>query len=67
MKTTSIHFLNYGTKQPYAKFNGSDTSPNWISNLAIGSNVPRIREFMKVHPEVQVVGSHMSLDFYERI
>ena len=41
-----------------------DEVPDWISRLAIGPHVPRIRAFMKSHPEVQVVGSHMSLDFY---
>jgi len=44
-----------------------DEVPDWISKLIIGPNVARIREFMKAHPEVQVVGSHMSLDFYEKI
>jgi glyoxylase-like metal-dependent hydrolase (beta-lactamase superfamily II) len=44
-----------------------DEVPDWISKLAIGPNVPRIREFMKSHPEVQVVGSHMSLKFYEAV
>jgi len=44
-----------------------DEVPDWISRLAIGPNVPRIREFMKSHPEVQVVGSHMSLKFYEAV
>jgi hypothetical protein len=24
-----------------------------------------MREFMKQHPEVQVIGSHMPVDFYE--
>lgn len=41
--------------------------PDWISRMAIGPHVPRIREFMEVHPEVQVVGSHMSPGFYEKI
>ena len=44
-----------------------DEVPDWISRLLIGPHVPRIREFMKLHPEVQVVGSHMSLDFYEKV
>lgn len=42
-----------------------DEVPDWISRLVIGPHVPRVREFMKSHPEVQVVGSHMSLKFYE--
>ena len=42
-----------------------DEVPDWLSRLVIGPNVPHLREFMKSHPEVQVVGSHMNLDFYE--
>lgn len=44
-----------------------DEVPDWISKLVIGPNVPRIREFMQAHPDVRVVGSHMSLDFYDKI
>jgi len=44
-----------------------DEVPDWISKLVIGPNVPRVREFMKIHPEVQVIGSHMSLNFYEAV
>jgi glyoxylase-like metal-dependent hydrolase (beta-lactamase superfamily II) len=44
-----------------------DEIPDWISRLAIGPHVPHIREFMQMHPEVQVVGSYMSLDFYESV
>jgi len=44
-----------------------DDAPDWLSRLFIGPHVPRIREFMKMHPEVQVVGAHMSLDFYEQV
>ena len=44
-----------------------DEVPDWISKMVIGPNVPRLREFMKAHSEVQVVGSHMSLDFYEKV
>lgn len=39
--------------------------PDWISKRMIGPHVPRLREFMQLHPEVQVVGAHMSLEFYE--
>ena len=34
-----------------------DDAPDWISRLFIGPHVPRIRTFMKTHPEVQVVGA----------
>lgn len=44
-----------------------DDAPDWLSKPLIGPHVPRIREFMKTHPEVQVVGAHMSLDFYEQV
>jgi len=33
----------------------------------LGPHLPRIRQFMKAHPEVRIVGSHMKLDFYEKI
>ena len=41
-----------------------DEVPDRISRLLIGPHVPRIREFMKEHPEVQVTGAHMKLSFY---
>jgi glyoxylase-like metal-dependent hydrolase (beta-lactamase superfamily II) len=44
-----------------------DDVPEWISNRMLGPHLPRIREFMKAHPEVKIVGSHMSWDFYERV
>ena len=44
-----------------------DEVPDWISNIFGGPHVPRIRAFMKLHPEVQMVGGHMTLDFYEAI
>lgn len=43
-----------------------DDIPDRISKRLIGPHVPRIRGFMKAHPEVQVVGAHMELDFYEK-
>ena len=44
-----------------------DEVPEWITRKMLGPHVPRIRGFMKAHPEVQIVGSHMSLDFYEKV
>ncbi len=44
-----------------------DDVPDWISGAIIGPHVPRIRQFMKDYPEVQVVGAHMEIDFYPRI
>src|SRR5215204_1810119 len=43
-----------------------DDIPDRISRLLIGPHVPRIREFRNQHPEVQIVGAHMSLEFYEK-
>ena len=44
-----------------------DEAPDWLSRLLIGPHVPRIREFIKATPEVHVVGSHMSLAFYQDV
>ena len=44
-----------------------DEVAEWITNRMLGPHLSRIREFMKAHPEVHVVGSHMSLDFYDKI
>ena len=44
-----------------------DEIPDRISKLVLGPHVPRIREVMKKHPEVQIVSAHMALDFYERL
>jgi len=38
----------------------------WITNKMLGPHLSRIRNFMKAHPEVQIVGSHMGLGFYEK-
>ena len=43
-----------------------DEVPDWISKRMLGPHLPRIRQLMKSHPEVHLVGSHMSLNFYER-
>lgn len=39
--------------------------PDRILKLAFGPHIPRVREFMKKHPEVQVIGAHMPVDFYQ--
>ena len=44
-----------------------DEIPDRISKIINGPHIPRVREFMKSHPEVQVVGAHMALEFYEAI
>jgi len=43
-----------------------DEVNEWLTNKMLGPHLARIREFMKSHPEVKIVGSHMSPDFYER-
>lgn len=40
--------------------------PDRVSRLLIGPHVPRLRQFMHDHPEVQIIGSHMSPEFYLR-
>ncbi len=42
-----------------------DDVSEWITNKMLGPHLSRMREFIKAHPEVQVVGSHMSLSFYQ--
>jgi glyoxylase-like metal-dependent hydrolase (beta-lactamase superfamily II) len=44
-----------------------DEVPEWLTMKLLGPHLPRIREFMKAHPEVKIVGSHMNWDFYERV
>jgi glyoxylase-like metal-dependent hydrolase (beta-lactamase superfamily II) len=44
-----------------------DEVPEWITKKLLGPHLPRLREFMKAHPEVKIVGSHMSWEFYERV
>lgn len=42
-----------------------DEVPEWITKKMLGPHIPRIRKLMETHPEVQVVGSHMDLNFYK--
>ena len=59
--------LRYLLTHSDVKYLAVDDAPDWLSKLFIGPHVPHIREFMKTHPEVQVLGAHMSLDFYEQV
>lgn len=43
-----------------------DEVPEWISKRILGPHLPRLRELMRSHPEVHIVGSHMNLGFYGR-
>ena len=38
--------------------------PDWFSKLMLGPYIPRIRQLTKSNPQIKLVGSHMSLDFY---
>jgi hypothetical protein len=44
-----------------------DEVNEWITNRMLGPHLARMRTFIKAHPEVQVVGSHMSLNFYGQV
>jgi glyoxylase-like metal-dependent hydrolase (beta-lactamase superfamily II) len=44
-----------------------DEVNEWITNKMLGPHLSRIREFRNLHPEVKIVGSHMNLDFYEKL
>jgi len=44
-----------------------DDVNEWLTNKMLGPHLRRIRDFMKSHPEVTIVGSHMSPGFYERV
>ena len=41
-----------------------DDVPQKLTKLLLGPHIDTIRDFIKEHPEVQVIGSHMTLDFY---
>ena len=43
-----------------------DEVNEWITNKMLGPHLSRIREFIKAHPEVKIVGSHMNWEFYEK-
>jgi len=44
-----------------------DEVNEWITNKMLGPHLSRIRAFMRAHPEVKIVGSHMSPGFYEKM
>jgi glyoxylase-like metal-dependent hydrolase (beta-lactamase superfamily II) len=44
-----------------------DEVNEWITNKMLGPHLLRIREFMKSHPDVRIVGSHMNLSFYPNL
>lgn len=44
-----------------------DEINEWITKKMLGPHLPRLRQFMKAQPEVQIVGSHMRWEFYEQV
>jgi glyoxylase-like metal-dependent hydrolase (beta-lactamase superfamily II) len=63
VRTKSGWILHGGDAVPFNM--AVNEVPDRISKLLIGPHVPTIREFMRQHPEIQIVGAHMALDFYE--
>ena len=63
IRNESTWLLHCGDAVPYNM--KVDEVPDRISKLLIGPHVPTIREFMKQHPEINIVGAHMELGFYE--
>ena len=41
--------------------------PDWLSKLMLGPHIPRIRQLIKSNPQIKLVGSHMSPDFYDAV
>jgi len=41
--------------------------PDWLSKILLGPHIPRIRNFIASNPQVRLVGSHMTLDFYDKV
>lgn len=63
VSTQSGWVLHAGDAVPFnADF---ENVPDRISRLMLGPHVPRIREFAKHHPEIMIVGSHMTPEFYQ--
>jgi len=63
VRTESGWILHGGDAVPFNM--AVDEVSDRISKLLIGPHVPTIRQLMKQHSEIQVVGAHMSLDFYK--
>jgi hypothetical protein len=43
-----------------------DYVPGWLVRLALGSHVPRLREFMDSDPHIRITTGHMWLDFFAK-
>ena len=41
--------------------------PDWLSKILLGPHIPRIRKFIETNPQVKLAGSHMVLDFYNKV
>jgi glyoxylase-like metal-dependent hydrolase (beta-lactamase superfamily II) len=42
----------------------NNETPAWLVKFVLGPYDPQLRKFMKTYPEVQVINSHMFLDFF---
>jgi glyoxylase-like metal-dependent hydrolase (beta-lactamase superfamily II) len=44
----------------------NNETPTWLIKLVLGPYDPYLRKFMKDHPEVKVINSHMFLEFFDK-
>lgn len=44
----------------------NNIAPDWLIRLVLGPHWPRLREFAKAHPEVNLTASHMYAQFFEQ-
>lgn len=44
----------------------NDEVPAWLIKFVLGPHDQRLRVFMKAHPDVQVVNSHMFLEYFNK-
>jgi len=39
--------------------------PDWLSKSLLGPNIPKLRGFLRKHPNRKLVGAHKPLDLYD--
>ncbi len=49
-----------------APFGLDETAPSWLERLVLGPHAPRLRQFQREHPEIQMTTGHMWLDFFAK-
>jgi glyoxylase-like metal-dependent hydrolase (beta-lactamase superfamily II) len=64
VRTEAGWLLHAGDAVPFNM--AIEEAPDSISRRLLGPHGPHILTLMKAHPEVQLVGAHMSLDFYQQ-